>query len=136
VAAADLVRALKQRHELHPLPVEGDRHAALERDVDDLRLVGRALGRLTSWKTSSSGACDRSSIQRPSDERPQRLSSIEYGAPLTGMPIGFAILNFNAQRRAVLKRLGSVKSTVIVSVTDADNNPQNVRRDVTVVAGR
>jgi hypothetical protein len=29
-----------------------------------------------------------------------------------------------------------VKSTVIVSVTDADNNPQNVRRDVTVVAGR
>jgi hypothetical protein len=50
--------------------------------------------------------------------------------------IGFAILNFNAQRRAVLKRLGSVRSTVIVSVTDADNNRQNVRRDVTVVAGR
>ncbi|MEA2130205.1 MAG: hypothetical protein QOJ85_3096 [Solirubrobacteraceae bacterium] len=50
--------------------------------------------------------------------------------------VGFAILNFNAQRRGVLKRLGSVKSTVIVSVTDADNNRQNVRRDVTVVAGR
>jgi hypothetical protein len=45
-------------------------------------------------------------------------------------------LNFNAQRRAVLRRLGSVRSTVIVSVTDADNNRQNVRRDVTVVAGR
>jgi hypothetical protein len=50
--------------------------------------------------------------------------------------IGFAILNFNAQRRAVLRRLGSVRSTVFVSVTDADNTRQNVRRDVTVVAGR
>jgi hypothetical protein len=50
--------------------------------------------------------------------------------------IGFAILNFNAQRRAVLRRLGSVRSTVIVSVIDANNNRQNVRRNVTVVAGR
>jgi len=50
--------------------------------------------------------------------------------------IGFAILNFNAQRRAVLRRSGSVRSTVIVSVIDAENNRQNVRREVTVVAGR
>jgi hypothetical protein len=49
--------------------------------------------------------------------------------------IGFAILTFNAQRRAVLRRLGSVKSTVIVSVIDAENNRQNVRREVTVVPG-
>ena len=45
---------------------------------------------MTSWKTSSSGACERSSIHLPSEERPQRLSSIEYGAdsvpPLTGIP--------------------------------------------------
>ena len=45
---------------------------------------------MTSWKTSSSGACERSSIHLPSDERPHRLSSIEYGAhsvpPLTGIP--------------------------------------------------
>ena len=51
---------------------------------------GASSGRVTSWKTSSSGACDRSSIHLPSDERPQRLSSIEYGAvsvpPLTGIP--------------------------------------------------
>ena len=51
---------------------------------------GASSGRVTSWKTSSSGACERSSIHRPSEERPQRLSSIEYGAlsvpPLTGMP--------------------------------------------------
>ena len=38
---------------------------------------GACSGRVTSWKTSSSGACSRSSIQRPSEERPQRLSSIE-----------------------------------------------------------
>jgi hypothetical protein len=50
--------------------------------------------------------------------------------------IGFAILNFNAQRRAVLRRTGPVRSTVIVSVIDAENNRQNVRREVTVVAGR
>ena len=47
-------------------------------------------GRVTSWNTSSSGACVRSSIQFPSDERPQRLSSIEYGVasvpPFTGIP--------------------------------------------------
>ena len=50
--------------------------------------------------------------------------------------IGFAILNFNAQRRAVLRRQKSVRSTAIVSVIDAANNRQNVRRTVTVVAGR
>ena len=38
---------------------------------------GASSGRVTSWKTSSSGACERSSIQLPSEERPHRLSSIE-----------------------------------------------------------
>src|SRR5918998_466568 len=51
---------------------------------------GASSGRVTSWNTSSSGACERSSIHLPSDERPHRLSSIEYGAlsvpPLTGIP--------------------------------------------------
>lgn len=50
--------------------------------------------------------------------------------------IGFAILNFNAQRLGVLRRSPSVRSQVIVSVIDADNNRQNVRKTVTVVRGR
>jgi hypothetical protein len=50
--------------------------------------------------------------------------------------IGFAILNFNEQRLGVLRRTPSVRSQVIVSVIDADNNRQNVRKTVTVVRGR
>jgi hypothetical protein len=50
--------------------------------------------------------------------------------------IGFAILNFNEQRLGVLRRSPSVRSQVIVSVIDADNNRQNVRKTVTVVRGR
>lgn len=50
--------------------------------------------------------------------------------------VGFAILNFNPQRLSVLRRAKSVRSQVIVSVIDADNNRQNVRKTVTVVRGR
>jgi hypothetical protein len=49
--------------------------------------------------------------------------------------IGFGILNFNAQRRAVIRRQRSIRASVIVSVIDANNNRQNVRRNVTIVAG-
>jgi hypothetical protein len=49
--------------------------------------------------------------------------------------IGFAILNFNSQRRSVLRRENRVRSTVIVTVIDANNNRQNVRKAVTVVRG-
>jgi hypothetical protein len=49
--------------------------------------------------------------------------------------IGFAIFDFNAQRRSVLQRESPVKSTVIVTVIDANNNRQNVRKTVTVVRG-
>ncbi|MDP2709946.1 MAG: fibronectin type III domain-containing protein [Solirubrobacteraceae bacterium] len=49
--------------------------------------------------------------------------------------VGFAILNFSAQRRSVLRRSPSVRSEVIVSVIDADNNRQNVRKTVTVARG-
>jgi hypothetical protein len=49
--------------------------------------------------------------------------------------IGFAILYFNAQRLSVLRRQRSVRSQVIVSVIDADNNRQNVRKTVTVRLG-
>ena len=77
VAAADLGRALEQLDEAEPLAVERDRHARLELDVDVSASSGASSGRVTSWKTSSSGAWSRSSIQRPSEERPQRLSSIE-----------------------------------------------------------
>jgi len=46
--------------------------------------------------------------------------------------IGFAILTFNEQRRSLLQRITQARSQVIVSVIDADNNRQNVRKDVTV----
>jgi hypothetical protein len=49
--------------------------------------------------------------------------------------VGFAIFNFNAQRRSVLRREGNVRSEVIVSVIDADNNRQNIRKVVTVARG-
>jgi hypothetical protein len=49
--------------------------------------------------------------------------------------IGFAIFDFNAQRRSVLQRESPVKATVIVTVIDANNNRQNVRKTVTVVRG-
>ncbi|MBA3328028.1 MAG: hypothetical protein H0T43_06985 [Solirubrobacterales bacterium] len=50
--------------------------------------------------------------------------------------VGFAILNFNAQRRAVLRRIGSAQVTVIATVIDANNNRQNVRRTARVIRGR
>ena len=50
--------------------------------------------------------------------------------------VGFGILNFNSQRRAVIRRQRSIRASVIVAVIDANNNRQNVRRNVTIVAGR
>ena len=38
---------------------------------------GARSGGVTSWKTSSGGGWEMSSIALPSEERPQRLSSIE-----------------------------------------------------------
>jgi hypothetical protein len=49
--------------------------------------------------------------------------------------VGFAIFDFNAQRRSVLRRESPVRSEVIVTVIDANNNRQNVRKVVTVVRG-
>lgn len=50
--------------------------------------------------------------------------------------IGFGILDFNAQRRSVLRRIGRARSTIIVSVIDADNNRQNVRKTARLRAAR
>ncbi|MFP5361608.1 MAG: fibronectin type III domain-containing protein [Thermoleophilia bacterium] len=50
--------------------------------------------------------------------------------------VGFAILNFSNQRLSVLRRARRVRSQVIVSVIDANNNRQNVRKTVTVLLGR
>lgn len=50
--------------------------------------------------------------------------------------VGFAILTFNTQRLSVLRREKSVLSTAIVTVIDANNNRQNVRKVVRVVLGR
>ena len=80
---ADLGGALDQLDQPEPLAVERHRHAAPRtRPRPPAASSGASSGRVTSWKTSSSGACERSSIHLPSDERPQRLSSIEYGAAL------------------------------------------------------
>jgi len=68
--------------------------------------------------------------------KPQRRVSFATDAvQLDVRKIGFGILNFNAQRRSVLRREGRVVSTVIVTVIDANNNRQNVRKVVTVVRG-
>jgi hypothetical protein len=50
--------------------------------------------------------------------------------------IGFAILTFPTQRLSLLQRVSRARSEVIVSVIDAENNRQNVRKAVTVVRGR
>jgi len=69
--------------------------------------------------------------------RPKRRVTWETEAvQLDVRKIGYAILNFSAQRLSVLRRSRSVRSQVIVSVIDADNNRQNVRKTVTVVRGR
>ena len=66
----------------------------------------------------------------------RRVTFATDSVQLDKTKVGFAILHFNAQRRSVLRRSGSVRSTVIVSVIDANNNRQNVRKTVTVVLGR
>ncbi len=69
--------------------------------------------------------------------RPKRRVTFATDAvQLDVRKVGFAILDFNAQRRSVLRREGRVRSTVIITVIDADNNRQNVRKVVTVVRGR
>ena len=72
---------------------------------------GASSGRVTSWNTSSSGAWSSSSIQRPSLERPHRLSSIEYGAtsvpPLTGIPCSRAYAT-SSSRPILHPRTGAI----------------------------
>ncbi len=77
VAAADLRRLFEQVDQPEALAVERDRQAGLEADGDDLGLVGRLLGPGDELEDVVLGSVVRSSIQRPSEERPQRLSSIE-----------------------------------------------------------
>ena len=92
VAGADLGGPLEQLDEPEPLAVDRHRAAGLEADPDELGLVGRILGRRDELEdVVGRWARSRSSIERPSEERPQRLSSIEYGAaasfaPLIGIP--------------------------------------------------
>ncbi len=77
MASADLGRAFEQLHELQALAVQADGTPRSNSISRTSALSGARSGGVTSWKTSSSGAWSRSSIQRPSEERPQRLSSIE-----------------------------------------------------------
>lgn len=66
----------------------------------------------------------------------RRVTFATDSVQLDKTKVGYAILDFNAQRRSVLRRYSSVRSTVIVSVIDANNNRQNVRKTVTVALGR
>ena len=69
---------LEQLDEPEALAVQRDGHARLELDLDRLGLVGRLLGPRDELEDVVLRArSSRSSIQRPSLERPHRLSSIE-----------------------------------------------------------
>lgn len=55
--------------------------------------------------------------------------------------VGFVSLDFNSQRRSLLRRLAregrrSVTVEISVAVIDADNNRQNVRRNSRLMTGR
>ena len=77
VALADLGRPLEQLDQPELLAVERDRAPRSKPTATSCGSSGASSGRVTSWKTSSGGGSSRSSIARPSEERPQRLSSIE-----------------------------------------------------------
>ena len=66
VLAAESVQPLEQRHRSEPLPVDRDRIAGLEVDLDRLRLVGRLLGGAVSRNMSSGGSAHGSSRMPPS----------------------------------------------------------------------
>lgn len=71
--------------------------------------------------------------------RPKRRVTFETApVQLDEGKVGFAILNFSRQRQAVLRRFGrrGVRVTIIVSVIDAANNRQNVRRTARVLLRR
>ena len=78
-------------------PSRLDRQPVAEADAISSRPSGARWGGVTSWKTSSGGGWSRSSMAPPSLERPQRLSSIEYGR--ASMP---------PDRDAVLLRVGDL----------------------------
>ncbi|MGH2901762.1 MAG: hypothetical protein ACRDMZ_24015, partial [Solirubrobacteraceae bacterium] len=65
--------------------------------------------------------------------RPKRKVTWETSpVQLDVRKIGYAILTFPTQRLSLLKRVRQARSEAIVSVIDADNNRQNVRKVVTV----
>lgn len=73
---------------------------------------------------------------------PRRVTFATDAVQLDEGKIGFVILNFNTQRRAVLKRIkqrsksGSLPVSIIISAIDANNNRQNVRATARLRAGR
>ena len=76
--AADLRAALQQLDQPEPLAVERDRPPGLEADPQQLRLVGRLLGPGDELEdVVGGGLAPGPRSRRPSEERPQRLSSIE-----------------------------------------------------------
>ena len=68
--------------------------------------------------------------------RPKRRVTWETSpVQLDVRKIGFAILTFPTQRLSLLQRITQARSEVIITVIDADNNRQNVRKAVTVARG-
>ena len=82
VAAAELRGRSSSSTSPSALAVERDRRPRSKPTRTSSGSSGASSGRVTSWKTSSGGGSARSSIAPPSEERPQRLSSIEYGRRL------------------------------------------------------
>ncbi len=88
-----------------------------------------------SMKVRSTNKINPASFGFPSRPK-RRVTWSTDTVQLDVRKIGFAILNFSRQRLSVLRRSSSVKSQVIISVIDADNNRQNVRKTVRVKLGK
>jgi len=124
--------------------LSGDKRAMMR--IDGQRLVvptrGRFKGRLRirilcrpiAVRTCSGTVKVRSrtKINPDSQGKNRRKTQVTFATSpvqLDRKKIGYAILQFNDQRLALLKRLKSVKVEVIAALIDGDNNRQNVRRN-------
>ena len=86
VAAADLGRSFEQLDQAEALAVERDRQPGLEADLTVSGSSGASSGRVTSWKTSSSGAC-----VEVLDPAPLRGAAPEVVVDRVGSDLGAAL---------------------------------------------
>lgn len=138
--------------------LSGDRRAMIRIDAQAIRVPrsGRDRGRARvqifcrriavrtcsgAMKIRSLAPMNPASLGLP--KRPSRRVTFETSpVQLDVGKVGFAILELNAQRMSVLERVrrssrgGTVRVQVIVTVIDANNNRQNVRRTATLGLSR